>query len=710
VSANPGDVVTVRYVDALDCDGTVDVTYEATVSIDCTAPAISDVAVSDVTGSGATITWNTDELSDSVVTYGGLPPAEIASADDLMTSHGVRLDHLDECTNYFFSVTSTDEAGNSSTDDNLGAYYSFATGANNEPEYESTDTPIPIQDNTTHTSTISVADDETVLKVTVRMNITHTYTGDLDITLISPSGTRVLLVADEGGSGNNFTETVFDDDAATSITAGSAPFTGSYQPEEPLAAMIGESSPGDWTLEIVDDAGGDTGSLDNWALILTYPAEACGPSAACGQHSLVADSCSTGAGDANGLWDAGELVQFSVTIDNDGNETLTGVMVQVVPQTAGVVMVVGMADYPDIDMGHSSVSPEPHFVAKLPSGASCGDPLLFDVAIFTNEGAWSGAIAEQMGDYSSGNGTALTEDFDNGIPPDWTIVDYLDDGITWYADDPTDPGGCGNTDPAAPMAGGWAQVDSDCAGAAVKLNERLITPPVDLATALTVTLEFDHWFREDSGNLDEQGVLEVRSSLTGGEWVHVATWQGASSANPEHESFDLTAQAAGAGDLEVRWSYLNALDEWTWSLDNVVVRFTEPPGCEMPVCQTDPDAPRPVPGGAPGTEPLTASRLDPAGTQIEIRWDDQCLPVHANLLYGPLDQVSGHAVSGSLCAVSTTDIWTGVPEGSVWFLLVGDDGSGAESSWGHGVRGERNGLAASGECGNGTKDVTGSCP
>jgi hypothetical protein len=336
--------------------------------------------------------------------------------------------------------------------------------------------------------------------------------------------------------------------------------------------------------------------------------------------------------------------------------------------------------------------------------------LLFDVVISTNEGAWNGSFSEQLGDYSSGNGTALDEDFDDGIPPSWTIVDYLDDGITWYADDATDPAGCGNTDPAAPMADGWAQVDSDCAGASAKLNERLITPPIDLATALTVTLEFDHWFRWDSGNLDEEGVLEVRSSLTGGEWVHVATWQGASSENPEHESFDLTAQAAGAGDLEVRWSYLNALDELTWSLDNVVVRFTEPPGCEMPVCQVDPNAPRPVPDGASGTEPLTASRLDAEGTQIEVRWDDQCLPVHANLLYGSLDQLSSHAVTGSLCAISTTEVWSGVPEGSLWFLLVGDDGAGTESSWGYGVWGERHGLDASGECGNQTKDVTGSCP
>ena len=91
-------------------------------------------------------------------------------------------------------------------------------------------------------------------------------------------------------------------------------------------------------------------------------------------------------------------------------------------------------------------------------------------------------------------------------------------------------------------------------GGEVKLYERLITPLIDLGTALTVTLEFDHWFRWDPDNLDEQGVLDVRSSLTGGQWVNVSTWQGASSENPDHQSIDLTAQAAGASDLDVRWS------------------------------------------------------------------------------------------------------------------------------------------------------------
>ena len=78
------------------------------------------------------------------------------------------------------------------------------------------------------------------------------------ITLIGPDGSpRSTLVNSRGGSGDNFTNTVFDDEAATAIGAGAAPFTGSFRPEEPLSAFDGKPVNGTWTLRIADVAAGD---------------------------------------------------------------------------------------------------------------------------------------------------------------------------------------------------------------------------------------------------------------------------------------------------------------------------------------------------------------------------------------------------------------------------------------------------------------------
>jgi MYXO-CTERM domain-containing protein len=105
--------------------------------------------------------------------------------------------------------------------------------------------------------------------VNVSIDITHTWDSDLDITLISPAGTRIDLTSDNGGSADNYTGTTFDDEGVDGpITAGSAPFTGSFQPEQPLSTLDGEIANGTWTLEIADDAGGDGGQLNSWSVTI----------------------------------------------------------------------------------------------------------------------------------------------------------------------------------------------------------------------------------------------------------------------------------------------------------------------------------------------------------------------------------------------------------------------------------------------------------
>jgi subtilisin-like proprotein convertase family protein len=102
--------------------------------------------------------------------------------------------------------------------------------------------------------------------ITVELDITHTWDDDLVLTLVSPAGTRVLLVGGRGGSGDDFTGTVLDDSAANPISSGAAPFTGTFRPEEPLATLFGENANGTWMLEMRDVATIDVGTLHGWTL------------------------------------------------------------------------------------------------------------------------------------------------------------------------------------------------------------------------------------------------------------------------------------------------------------------------------------------------------------------------------------------------------------------------------------------------------------
>ncbi len=127
------------------------------------------------------------------------------------------------------------------------------------------DIPVP----GSYTSTINIANGGVLTDVNVTINITHTWNADLDVTITSPAGTIVELTSDNGGvSGDDYTNTVFDQEATVLITAGTSPFTGTFIPEGDLSTIYGEDAAGDWVLTVVDDAGGDTGQLNFWSVEL----------------------------------------------------------------------------------------------------------------------------------------------------------------------------------------------------------------------------------------------------------------------------------------------------------------------------------------------------------------------------------------------------------------------------------------------------------
>lgn len=173
---------------------------------------------------------------------------------------------LEANTQYFWRVTASNQCGTATP----STVFNFTTENIICNTFNSTDTPIDIPDNNTTgiTSVINIPDGNAVSinDVNVTINITHTFDGDLTLTLISPNGTNVILSNGNGGSGNNYTNTVFADDASNTISSGSAPFTGLFIPDEALSILNGEFSSGDWSLLVVDDAGVDTGSIDSWSI------------------------------------------------------------------------------------------------------------------------------------------------------------------------------------------------------------------------------------------------------------------------------------------------------------------------------------------------------------------------------------------------------------------------------------------------------------
>jgi subtilisin-like proprotein convertase family protein len=139
----------------------------------------------------------------------------------------------------------------------------LSTGATDVPK------SIPDANATGINSSTTIAGSGTVANVDASITrITHTWVGDLQIELIGPDGTRVTLADRPGGvdnAGDNFVNTVFSDSAATTLSAGAAPYTGTFRPQGGrLARFAGKPVAGTWTLRVADVSKYDTGTLSAW--------------------------------------------------------------------------------------------------------------------------------------------------------------------------------------------------------------------------------------------------------------------------------------------------------------------------------------------------------------------------------------------------------------------------------------------------------------
>ncbi|WP_261793676.1 PKD domain-containing protein, partial [Psychroserpens burtonensis] len=126
--------------------------------------------------------------------------------------------------------------------------------------------------------------------IDICVNMEHSYSGDLDIRIISPNGQEADLFTQAGGGiyfggADNLDNNVpgvgadycFSMSATTllenanTVIAGSNPpnnswAPGTYLPVESFNALIGSPLNGDWCIEIVDNIGIDNGYIFSWGL------------------------------------------------------------------------------------------------------------------------------------------------------------------------------------------------------------------------------------------------------------------------------------------------------------------------------------------------------------------------------------------------------------------------------------------------------------
>ena len=103
-------------------------------------------------------------------------------------------------------------------------------------------------DNQDTTDTIRISENGTIRKITVSLDITHTFIGDLKVILTSPSGKSITLHDRTGGN---------QDDIKRSYTS-------------EISSLIGTHLVGDWVLSVGDYAGSDVGRINSWSINTEY--------------------------------------------------------------------------------------------------------------------------------------------------------------------------------------------------------------------------------------------------------------------------------------------------------------------------------------------------------------------------------------------------------------------------------------------------------
>jgi subtilisin-like proprotein convertase family protein len=130
---------------------------------------------------------------------------------------------------------------------------------------------LPITDqNSTLDSMVITGIGNTIARVALYLEILHTSSGDLDITLTSPGGTAITITTDNGSFNDNcFNGTWFDEDApnpVTDTTYANNVVVLQAQPEGSMDSCTGQNPNGTWTLDVYDDANSNSGTLVSWKL------------------------------------------------------------------------------------------------------------------------------------------------------------------------------------------------------------------------------------------------------------------------------------------------------------------------------------------------------------------------------------------------------------------------------------------------------------
>lgn len=195
--------------------------------------------------------------------------------DSIVSTPYLRLASLSPSTSYYWKVQQQNSCGLST----FTTPFTFKTNSISCLSFTSNGLPQNLVDATNISSGITmvyipVNYDLLIEDLNVLIDIEHTWLEDLSLYLISPDNKEFLLSSGLGESNDNYTNTLFDQEAELAIFEGNAPFTGSFRPLQSFEEIYSTSPKGLWKLKIVDEYVEDTGRVTGVKLNFCLSGEA----------------------------------------------------------------------------------------------------------------------------------------------------------------------------------------------------------------------------------------------------------------------------------------------------------------------------------------------------------------------------------------------------------------------------------------------------
>mgnify|MGYP001627753285 FL=1 len=461
----------------------------------------------------------------------------------------------------------------------------------------------------------------------VTVNLMHTWASDVEMVLVSPSGTRVALCTDNGGSSGLDTaaDLVFTDASANDIGAwnSGAPMA-DYRAEgggntfpvgfgdgpgvDLNTEFAGEPINGDWTLEINDDSGGDSGMLNSFCITFTEITTTGNPPTIVCPANITANNAPGTCGavvnfagiafdDEDGnisgdivatppsgsTFPVGDtIVTLSVT-DSDGNTATCDFVVTVVDNEDPIAMCQDLTIDLDPVTGMATIT-----TADVDNGSSdnCGiASMTLDISSFDCSMVGPNTVTMTVTDTAGRTATCTStvtvqdvtapevfcvggfgiftesEDFNGAsIPTGWTTV--IESGSQDWTF------GSGDMPIGGDFATNAAIFDDDAAGSGTANMARLISPVYDLSGASNVQLSFDYALQDFAGS----GVLYAEV-WDGAAWQQVFIIDDVD-VDPVNTG-DIDVSAYVNATFQVRFTYDDEDGGWNWGagVDNFMLSY-----------------------------------------------------------------------------------------------------------------------------------------